>query len=276
MGCDVVVATSRAREAEAVERLFATWEVTFSRFRRDSELTQVNGRAGSPVLVSELFARAVEVAIEVADETGGLVDPTLGRALEDAGYVHDFEELCPDPAPVGPGPPGVWRSVRCQGRIVSFPERVQLDLNGVVKGMAVDSALALLRHGWFVSAGGDLAVRSALVVELPGGDRVELSQGALATSGSVKRNWIRGGQRQHHLIDSRTGRPAAAPWQQVTVCGASCVAADVAAKAAFLTGETGPEWLDARKLPGRFLDHEGNVVCNEFWRRSMARVSACT
>ena len=275
MGCEIVVASRRASEVAAAERLFAEWERTFSRFRVDSELNRVNARAGSPVLVSELFARAIEVALEVAEQTGGLVDPTLGRELEEAGYVADFDELAAYPAPPGRSAPGTWRSLTCHGRLVSLPKRVRLDLNGVVKGLAVDAALALLSHGWFVSAGGDLAVREPLAVELPGGGSVELKAGALATSGSVKRRWVRGGEVQHHLIDPRSGRPSASPWEQVTVCGATCVAADVAAKAAFLAGEGGPEWLDARGLPGRFLGGERQVVVNESWRRSLNGMVAC-
>ena len=211
MGCEMVVASRRAAETEAAERLLADWEETFSRFRVDSELNRVNELAGTAVLVSELFAHVVEVALAVAEETGGLVDPTLGGALEDAGYVADFDKLVPDPSPAGPGSRGAWRSVICRGRLLSFPGHVRLDLNGVVKALAVDAAMALLRHGWFVSAGGDLAVRAPLVVELPAGGAVELRQGALATSGSVKRRWLRGGSVQHHLIDPRTGRPAVSP-----------------------------------------------------------------
>ncbi len=276
MGCEVVVAGRRQDEVLAAERLFAEWERTFSRFRADSELNHVNARAGSPVLVSQIFAHAVQVALDVAKETGGLVDPTLGHALEGAGYVADFDDLAADPSPARPGPPGAWQSVTCRRRLLSFPEHVRLDLNGVVKALAVDAALARLRHGWFVSAGGDLALRAPLVVEVPGGDSVELRRGALATSGSVKRRWLRGGEPQHHLIDPRSGRPASSPWAQVTVCGATCLAADVAAKAAFLAGTAGPEWLDARRLPGRFLDHEQRVVVNESWRRSMERAVVCT
>jgi FAD:protein FMN transferase len=276
MGCEVVAASSRADEVSAAERLFEDWERTFSRFRADSELNRVNGRAGSPVLVSRLFARAVEVALEAAEATGGLVDPTLGRALENAGYVADFDQLTSDLLPARAGPPGVWQSVRCHGRRVSFPKEVRLDLNGVVKALAVDAALSLLRHGWFVSAGGDLAVRSPLAIELPGGDSVELRKGALATSGSAKRRWLRGGEVQHHLIDPRSGRPSTSPWQQVTVCGATCVGADVAAKAAFLAGGEGPDWLDAKHLPGRFVDLEGQIVVNQSWQHGMRRAVVCT
>ena len=79
----------------------------------------------------------------------------------------------------------------------------------------------------------------------------------------------------HHLIDPRTGRPCDSPWEQVTVCGASCIGADVAAKTAFLLGRTGPLWLDAMGLPGRFVSG-GDVGLNRSWLRSIERPVACT
>ena len=97
---------------------------------------------------------------------------------------------------------------------------MRLDLNGVVKARTVDDALALLDGKGFVSAGGDLATHGAIVVALPRDGTVSLMHGALATSGADRRRWVRGGRRQHHLIDPRTGRPADSPWEQVTVCGA--------------------------------------------------------
>jgi thiamine biosynthesis lipoprotein len=69
---------------------------------------------------------------------------------------------------------------------------------------------------------------------------------------------------QHHLIDPRTGRPAESRWDEVTVAADSCLAADVAAKAAFLLSDEGPAWLDERGLAGRF--REGDVfVENRGW-----------
>jgi thiamine biosynthesis lipoprotein len=113
-------------------------------------------------------------------------------------------------------------------------------------------------------------------VALPGGGSVRLVSGGLATSGRTKRRWLRGGEEQHHLIDPATGRPSASPWDEVTVCGATCLVADVAAKAAFLLGEEGPDWLDERGLPGRFVS-AGRARENASWRASVEpREPACT
>ena len=109
-------------------------------------------------------------------------------------------------------------------------------------------------------------------VELPGGGSVRLVAGGLATSGRTKRRWLRGGEEQHHLIDPATGRPSTSPWDEVSVCGGTCLAADVAAKAAFLLGAGGPDWLDERGLPGRFIA-DGAIHENASWLAQDARVA---
>ncbi len=276
MGCEVVVGGACISELEQIEGLFDERDRTFSRFQDDSELARVNRLAGRDVLVSRPFARTLGTALQVAALTDGLVDPTLGRALEAAGYDRDFALLEPDPRPTGGAARGAWRNVRLVGQLLRVPGDVHLDLNGVVKAMTVDDALALISGDGFVSAGGDLATRGPLDVALPGEDAVRLVRGSLATSGSAHRRWLRGGRLQHHLIDPATGLPADPPWEQVTVSGRTCLDADVAAKAAFLLGADGPSWLDEHRLPGRFLRASGDVVCNHTWRASVPEVLACT
>jgi FAD:protein FMN transferase len=275
MGCEVLLAGATDDEAGKVEQLFARRERMFSRFVKDSELNSVNENAGQPTLVSADFAAMLELALAAAEQTHGLVDPTLGRALEAAGYDRDFALLGNDPQPAGPAAPSRLRGLRLFGRVLMLSPDVRVDLNGVVKAQSVDDALALLASDGYVSAGGDLAARGELSVALPGGDAVHLLAGGLATSGSDRRRWWRGGDVQHHLIDPGTGRPACSAWAQVTVCGRSCLGADVAAKAAFLLGRDGPDWLDAHNLPGRFRTADGEAVANVSWRSSL-REHACT
>ena len=73
---------------------------------------------------------------------------------------------------------------------------------------------------------------------------------------------------------------AALPPEQVTVSGSTSLDADVAAKAGFLLGETGPALLDERGMPGRFVRDDGTVVVNATWRAATADVGtvrvACT
>lgn len=265
MGCEVVVAGATRRERREIERLFAERDGRFSRFIAGSELNRVNCAAGRPVRVSREFAEMLELALAAAAQTDGLVDPTLGRALETAGYDRDFALLVADPRPPGPAASSALASVRLAGRLLMVPPRVRLDLNGVVKGKTVDDALCLIGGDAFVSAGGDMAARGGAVVAVPGGAAVRLVEGALATSGQDRRTWRRGRKVQHHLIDPATGRPARSPWQTVTVCAASCVGADIGAKAAFLLAEQGPERLEEWGLAGWFVDRHGEVVATREW-----------
>jgi thiamine biosynthesis lipoprotein ApbE len=61
----------------------------------------------------------------------------------------------------------------------------------------------------------------------------------------------------------------------VTASGATCLDADVAAKAGFLLGERGPEWLDARGIPGRFVGGDGEIVENAAWASAARAVEQC-
>ncbi|HZT85292.1 MAG TPA: FAD:protein FMN transferase [Gaiellaceae bacterium] len=238
MGCDVAVAGGGSpRVAAVLER----WEAAFSLFRPESELCRVNRSGARVVLVSPLFARALGTALDMAAATDGLVDPTL----------------C-----------GRWAEVVVCGRLLSRPRGLALDLNGVVKALAVDEAAAALDGPGFVSVGGDLAVRGPVDVALSAGGAVRVVAGGLATSGTASR----GG----HLVDPRTGRASISCWEQVTASGATCLDADVGAKAGFLLAERGPDWLDERGIPGRFVAAHGEVVENEAWLAATRVVPACT
>jgi thiamine biosynthesis lipoprotein len=192
------------------------------------------------------------------------VTPAVGSAILAAGYDRDFDRLPPDVGAAVSAAVPSWHSISLHGGGLLRTETVQLDLNGVVKGKTIDDALELAGTGW-VSAGGDVAALELVVVGLPGGGRVALHEGGLATSSVAKRRWLAAGVPQNHLIDPRTGRPTTSPWRDVTVAAQTCLMADVAAKAALLLGTAGPVWLDERNLAGRFVSHNGAVTLNESW-----------
>ena len=258
MGCEVVLSDRASHET--VHSLFADRDRRFSRFIPASELNRVNATPRGLTLLSEEFASTLALAIDAARATGGLVTPAAGGAILAAGYVRDFDSLPREVVAAGSARVPTLDSISLLGRFLLRTEDVLIDLNGVVKGKTVDDALAVLGRGW-VSAGGDLATNIPVVVGLPGGDCITVHGGGLATSSIGKRSWPGG----HHLIDPATGAPSRTPWRDVTVAASSCLAADVAAKAALLLGPAGPSWLDRRGLPGRFVSQNGAVGVNETW-----------
>jgi thiamine biosynthesis lipoprotein len=268
----------------AVDIELARLEEQASRFRDDSELTRINRGRGGVHQLSRGLAEVIGVALAAARWTSGLVDPTVGGALIALGYDRDFAAI--DPGPQGPagqtGPAPGWRSVTLDGATLGLPAGIRLDLGATAKGLGSDRAATAAFHacahgygrgGILVSLGGDIAVAGqppfggwpVAIADSsdPGGGPpdqvVRLTAGALATSSVSCRRWQRDGRRLHHIIDPRTGWPAAGPWRTVSVAAASCAEANAAATAAIVAGRDAEAWLAQAGLPARLVAHDGAV-----------------
>ena len=275
----VVVAAARLLD-EQLDRV----EDAASRFRPDSELSRIHRAGGGTVAVSRVLSDLLATALRAAELTDGLVDPTVGGALERLGYDRDFAEVAPGVAGHLPSPTPVpgWRSVVLDVDlgVLTVPAGTVLDLGATAKAWAADRAAARISErlgcGTLVSLGGDVAVRSAPVggfvigVADVCGDpdaptAVAVSSGGLATSGIGNRHWSLGGTPVHHLVDPRTGLPTSSCWRTVTVAAGSCVDANTASTASHVLGEGAPDWLSVRHLPARLVRVDGTVVTVAGW-----------
>ena len=259
MGTDVEVLLEAHADAHAEEALrwaeneFERLEQILSRFRPDSALSQLN-RDGVADGAADLV-RVVELALAARERTRGLFDPTIHDVLVEAGYDRTFSQVVPR------APKGTIGRARCGGAVlvdgctILLERGTHLDLGGIGKGYAVDRVARHLAAvgNCLVNAGGDLAVAGgAWPIGITDDLTVELTRGAIATSGRDRRHWRRGDCALHHLIDPRTGRPAETDLVRVTVVGESAVEAEVLAKVAFLGGE-----LDAPRV---LVGADGTVV----------------
>ena len=293
MGCHMLAAldseAQAARDGLAnVPGWFADWEQRLSRFRHDSELSQLNRVAGMPVEVSGVLWGVVQAALEAAQHSDGLVTPTMLRELERAGYDRSFDILRSDGGPAEPGPsrcgnnvsPAVdWSTIICDAatRTIRIPPTARLDLGGVAKGWAADEAARRLSpYGpALIDAGGDIAVSGRLAdgQRWPIGiadpadpdaqiDLLLLDAGGVATSGRDYRRWRHDGVWQHHILDPRTGRPAETDVLSATVVAQSARAAEIAAKTVLILGSCdGLAWLEARPaVAGLLVLDNGRVL----------------
>jgi FAD:protein FMN transferase len=289
-----------ASARSAVEQELAAIDLACSRFRADSELTRVNAAGGQRIRVGALLVEALEVALRAAELSDGDVDPTVGRALELAGYDRDWRLLAPAPGETLPvqdeTPPRVLARVRSgwetieldpRGGTVRVPAGISLDLGSSAKAWAADRAAATAAAasgcGALVSLGGDIGTCGAAPegswrVHVtddhrggPGapGQTITISSGGLATSSTTVRRWSHEGRTMHHVIDPATGEPARTPWRTVSVAAGDCTDANTAATAALVRGHAAPAWLEEVGLPARLCARDGEVVLVGDWPREL-------
>lgn len=204
----------------------AALDAIMSDYRRDSELTRLSGQSGGPpVRVSPDLFRVLRRAQEVARDSGGAFDVTVGplvalwRKARKAGVLPDPQALKHARRCVG------WRKLILddRGRTVRLTVRgMKLDLGGIAKGYAADCAQRVLReHGIaraLVELGGDIAVSApppgtdGWTIRVPNAadqagpvDR-RFSHTAISTSGDTEQYAVIDGRRYSHVVDPRTGQ----------------------------------------------------------------------
>ena len=287
MGCQMMAAldTPSPRAKDRLGKIpawFEGWEQILSRFRDDSELSQLNRSTGADRTVSPELWEVFRLSLEVAERSSGLVSPLVLDALLQAGYSQSFEVLNPSNNGInlksGGSIPGVeeihWDA---KSHSIQLPPEAHLDFGGVAKGWAANTAMHKMKiYGpVLVDAGGDIAISGlradgqpwAIAIADPHrpGEQLgmlQVGRGGIATSGIDYRRWKTGDQWQHHIIDPRTGRPAQTDVLSVTVVAPTVIDAEMAAKVVLISGsQPGLEWLARQpNLEGMVVLADGKIL----------------
>lgn len=231
----------------------------------DGELAALNRALSNQgrFTASDALAALLDTSQSISLASGGAFDPGVGPLVELWGFQSG------EPPGVVPEADAIAALLATTGsikdliidgnRIEAAPDGVtgkarlfKLDLGGIAKGAAVDRIVAMLEAAGvapaLVNAGGDLRVVGArpdrpwrIGIAAPRSDGVlgviELKPGEAAfTSGDYERYFERDGKRLHHILDPRTGFPAAGT-EAVTVIASEGTLADAAATAIFVAGD---------------------------------------
>jgi len=277
LGTDVTISVvddnpEAARAISEIQALMQRLSIEWYPWSPDhrGELAKLNDAIarGESLDVSPELASLLLRTREMVRLSDGGFDPAVGKLVELWGFTTG------DRSPDRPLPSEeaiqAWiadhpqfANLDIQGTRISSPRRdMKIDLGAIGKGRVIDLAIDILRahglHDAVVNAGGKLraigtaggrawriGIRDPRHAATLGGVDIQGDE-SVSTSGDYERFAMMNGQRVHHLLDPRTGRPTTHT-QAVTVLAADATTADGASTAIFLAGPS--QWQQvARRL----------------------------
>jgi FAD:protein FMN transferase len=258
-----------------------------SDYNPNSELSRVAATAFSKsVPVSNDLARVVEASQQIAAQTNGAFDITVGP-LTHLWRQARHDHVIPQPADVQAA------VARCGYRKLHLDPAAQtikldspqmlLDVGGIAKGYAADEALAVLEKlglpKALVAASGDLAFgdappdESGWKIGIDSFDRADkpftrvllLANAAVSTSGSTEQALEINGKTYSHIIDPKTGMGLVDNMTVTTIARHGMLADAAATAVSVLGGEKGLAYVEREPNLAAFI-----VVKNHGQTRSFA------
>lgn len=277
------------RRVRAIDR-------AMSAFRPGSDVWRLNESAGcGPVRLGTETIDVLARAQEYAALTGGAFDCTvrpltrlwgIGGECERVPSVREISDTLPNAGYKG-------LAVNRDNLTAELARKgMAVDLGGIAKGYAADEIKRLLAEAGILSAiinlGGNIVamgrrgdgrpwrigVQDPLALTGKPLAVLEVEDRTVVTSGSYERFFIRDGVRYHHIIDPRTGSPAASGLLSVTVVGASSIDADALTTALFVLGrDKGLELLRMLNADAVFISEDSELTVTDGLRGTIVKCS---
>jgi thiamine biosynthesis lipoprotein len=237
--------------------LFRRLDLLMSEWKEGSPLSAVNRAAGvAPVEIPEELFELLDRSVELGRETGGAFDVSWAALWG----LWDFRAPLPNvPAPA---------EIEARRRLIDYrrlvldraagtaflPEAgMKLGLGAIGKGYALERAAELLAARGFedvmLVGGGQVVTRGRrggrpwrVGLRDPRGAadevfaRVELEDASLSTSADNESYFVVDGRRYHHILDPRSGWPAASGLRSATVLHRDATLADALSTALLVLG----------------------------------------
>lgn len=272
---------------EEAENVVCQWESLLSVTDTDSEIFALNHSRGRQVQVSEETEEVLVFALRMAEETGGVLEPTIYPVLTAWGFTTDShqvpsaDELSRLLETVG------YEKVQISDGQVQMPDGMQIDLGAVAKGYVSDRIVEILEDNNVSSAllnlGGNIHAYGTkpdgslwrIGLKMPGEDgnfgTLEVSNAAVVTSGGYQNYFVgEDGNTYHHIIDPTTGRPAMSGLASVTVIAGEGKLCDALSTAFFVMGRSKAEeyWRQHGDFDMILVTDSGEIYLTEGIRDS--------
>lgn len=263
---------------ECIQQVEGLWSVT----DKDSEIYQANHSGGQPVTVSEETAEIISFALEMAQRTGGALDPTIYPVLTAWGFTTDSKQV-PSQQQIAQLLEQVgYDRIQLNGSELTVPDGMELDLGAVGKGYTADLVTEILRrHGVtsaLISLGGNIQAigsrpdgsdwRLGIRAPWESGNLgvLTVSDAAVVTSGGYENYFDdEQGNIYWHILDPSTGYPADSGLQSVTIVGREGKMCDALSTALFVMGAQSAEqyWRENGGFEMLLVTDSGEILITE-------------
>ena len=263
---------------ECIQQVEGLWSVT----DENSEIYQANHSGGQPVTVSEETAEIISFALEMAQRTGGALDPTIYPVLTAWGFTTDSKQV-PSQQQIAQLLEQVgYDRIQINGSELTVPDGMELDLGAVGKGYTADLVTEILRrHGVtsaLISLGGNIQAigsrpdgsdwRLGIRAPWESGNLgvLTVSDAAVVTSGGYENYFDdEQGNIYWHILDPSTGYPADSGLQSVTIVGREGKMCDALSTALFVMGAQSAEqyWRENGGVEMLLVTDSGEILITE-------------
>lgn len=231
---------------DSLSTLITSLENELSYHKTDSRLYQINKSVDSLFTISPELHEILEIGQKIYGESEGLFDLTIGPLTDiwdiDNGKIPTQNEILAARNKIG------FSKISFTENKLHKPASFKLNLGGIAKGFIIDKLVEfLLARGaisGIINVGGDILLFGQekplrIGIQHPRKARneviqvIEMTNGAIVTSGDYERYFTKAGKRYHHIIDPLSGFPAAR-CLSVTVISDKAMIADAYSTALFL------------------------------------------
>lgn len=270
--------------ADAIDQRLIEVNRQMSHYQPDSEISTFNrdAKPGEWFEVSPAFALVTAQALQLAKDSGGLFDPTVGPLVNLWGF---------GPAKRSPQPPTDEQIEAALQRvgyekvearleppaIKRASEGIELNLSAIAKGYGVDAVCDVLDQAgcksYMVEIGGEVrcfgkkpagvpwqigiesVADSNQLAKQPLARVLPLEDEAVATSGDYRNYWEHEGRRYSHTLNPNTGYPVEHTLATTTVRACTCMQADGLATLLLVLGpQAGYDWAKEHHVAAMLVE----------------------
>jgi thiamine biosynthesis lipoprotein len=239
-----------------IDSLLTAFDQSVSLWVPGSVLSRVN--RNEEVVPDKYFIDNFNLSMQVAKETDGAFDPTVGSLVRAWGFGFDasrkVDSRIVDSILQFTG----YHRVRIDsGKLVKNDERTTIDFNAIAQGYSVDLVGTFLEargiENYLVDIGGEVKARGVkpdgsfwkIGIEKPARQKnderelkeiIILKNKSVATSGSYRKFYEKDGVRYSHTIDPKTGYPVQHSLLSVSVVADNTALADAYATSFMVMG----------------------------------------